>query len=88
MEVFVKRNQELNKSSVQFAAVVYDFGRRALPGLNDRNLDSYLRGRYLSGMQIRTLAEKLAGLDLEDMETLITRARQLEVNFLGFNGFY
>ena len=88
LQTFVGRCQELTESLVQYAAVLYDLGRRAFPGLNDRDLDSYLRGQYLAGIRNRTIAEKLAVLDIPNMETLVTKARELEGNFLGFNGFY
>ena len=88
LKTFSGRTQELTESLVQYAAALHDIGRKAFPNLIDREFYSYLREQYLAGIRNRALAERLAGLDIPDMATLVNRARELEGNFLGFDGFY
>ncbi|RNA25453.1 Transposon Ty3-G Gag-Pol poly [Brachionus plicatilis] len=55
LHTFVGRVQELNESLDQYAAVLQELGRKAFPDLNLRELDIYLRGQFLAGVQILVL---------------------------------
>ncbi|CAF1077819.1 unnamed protein product, partial [Brachionus calyciflorus] len=87
LHMFVGRYQELNESLVQFAAVLNDLGRRAFPDVTPRELDSYIRGQFITGLRNRDIADKLTMMDIGDMETLVLRAREQESLILGFNGY-
>ncbi|CAF0877518.1 unnamed protein product [Brachionus calyciflorus] len=71
----------------EFAAVLNDLGIRAFPDLTPRELDAYIRGQFMTDLRYRDIADKLAMMDIGDMETLVLRAREQESLFLGFNGF-
>ncbi|CAF1099625.1 unnamed protein product [Brachionus calyciflorus] len=87
LHTFVGRYQELNESLVQFAAVLNDLGGRAFPDRTPRELDAFIRGQFMTVLRKRDKADKLAKMDIGDMETLAFRAREQEIVFLGFSGF-
>ncbi|CAF0781096.1 unnamed protein product [Brachionus calyciflorus] len=70
-----------------FAAVLNDLGRRAFPDLTPRELDAYIRGQFMTVLRNRDKADKFAKMDIGDMETLVLRAGEQEILFLGFSGF-
>ncbi|RMZ97371.1 hypothetical protein BpHYR1_030042 [Brachionus plicatilis] len=51
-----------------------------------QELDIYLRGQFLAGVNDREMAERLAVLDHENLEMLVFRAREHECLPLGFSG--
>jgi hypothetical protein len=85
LHTFVGRNQELNESLVQYAAALSDLVRRALPNLNNDQRYAYLHDQFLAGLRNRDVAEKLAGLDIDDLDTLVQRAREQESQLMGLS---